>query len=307
MIKSKGGALLGEGSKGIVYDLSGDESFYKWLTNQNIERIQLHGVGRVPVQEFIEYLRDKPNRIAKIIKQRTYKKNGTNKRSLEDEIWNNMKILKLFGRKGTEFLTIDPELEFNGQPFISCKLFSKGVATSVIFGKKCDKSEFDLDALIIDVLECLKICSQKEINHNDIKLDNIMYCQGRYKLIDWGNATFNGKLRSGLFAGPAKRYLMGDDAVSAKRELIDKLAYKKPELLLYPLFTSLYTEIVEEFKETDFKQLNHDLFGLGLTIVEALQKEQLDSKKYLGLCKMLTSYLEPPTVEKALKYVKNLR
>ena len=78
MIKSKGGALLGEGSKGIVYDLSGDESFYKWLTNQNIERIQLHGVGRVPVQEFIEYLRDKPNRIAKIIKQRTYKKNGTN-------------------------------------------------------------------------------------------------------------------------------------------------------------------------------------------------------------------------------------
>ena len=100
---------------------------------------------------------------------------------------------------------------------------------------------------------------------------------------------------------------MGDDAVSAKRELIDKLAYKKPELLLYPLFTSLYTEIVEQFKETDFKQLNHDLFGLGLTIVEALQKEQLNSKKYVGLCKMLTSYLEPPTVEKALKYVKNLR
>lgn len=309
-----GGALLGEGSKGIVYDLSGDQSFHSWLSLQSIDRIKLHGVGNVPVSDFINYLNNKPNRIAKILKNRTYKntkKDGVSKRSLEDEIWNNKRIIKLFGNRGKSYLTIDPELEFDGLPFISCKLFTKDGSTNVIFGKKCGhKKELDLDKLIIDILECLKICSNKRINHNDIKLDNIMYCQGRYKLIDWGNATFNAELRSGLYAGPAKIFMMTDNVSFAKRELIDKLIYKKSQLLEFPFFKSLYKDIVEEFdivKNIGFKHLNHDLFGLGLTLVEILNKNQLDSTKYVGLIKMLTSYENPTTVEKALTYTKNLR
>jgi serine/threonine protein kinase len=186
----------------------------------------------------------------------------------------------------------------------------------IIFGNKCTgfKNKTNLDQLIVNVLECLQIAEEKNIQHNDIKIDNIMYCDDKYKLIDWGNATFGGKMRGGLFTGPLKKYLISSSISEAKTRLRLKVAEYYPEFYKSDLFKSVYSRIINEFlKVIDGKSItelqtyfvNHDLFALGLTILEVVNREKLDYKKYSRMIEILTSYEEPVKASIALQYAKN--
>jgi len=147
-----GGAKLGEGSKGIVYDLQNTadgKNFYQILNMQknDISGIILHGPsGRKAihgddVMNFIKYI-DKPHRIAKILKHhgaRTRKSIGGKriKQGVDDEVRSNLKLLKIFGSKGAKFLVIDPHLTFKGHAFIACTItYAAGPPTHVLFGTK---------------------------------------------------------------------------------------------------------------------------------------------------------------------------
>lgn len=334
-LKYWGGAKLGEGSKGIVYDLNckqDEESFCKIIESwsDDISGLELyskdgkHKLDPVKTLGFIKYISNKKNRIVKILKERKYKPitmktakgKRTVKRSLDDEIHSNMKILTKFGEKGDRYLSINPHLVFDNIEFIACSIsFKHNITpvTHVIFGQKCTTGKTDLDKLLIDILECIDYMTKLEINHNDIKSDNIMMCEGKYKLIDWGNATFKDDIRGGLFAGPLKYYLSGSTETNALEKLPRKLKRKCPDIYNSELFKAIYSKIESEFtklaeKKAGYLHSNYkgsnDLFALGITLIEIVIRDNLKEEKYLELIQILTSYTNPATPESALKYVK---
>ena len=335
-LKYWGGAKLGEGSKGIVYDLNckkDEESFCKIIEgwSDDISGLALyskdgkHKLEPAHILAFIKYISNKKNRIVKILKDRKYmsvtmktaKGKRTLKRSIDDEIHSNMKILTKFGEKGDRYLSINPHLVFENIEFIACTISFKNnikPATHVIFGQKCNTGKTDLDKLLIDILESIDYMSKFEINHKDIKSDNIMMCEGKYKLIDWGNATFKDDIRGGLFAGPLKYYLSGSTEEKALEKLPEKLKRKCPDIYNSELFKAIYSKIESEFTKLAEKKAgylhanykgNNDLFALGITIIEIVIRDHLKEEKYLELIQMLTSYINPVTPESALNYVKN--
>ena len=247
---------------------------------------------------------------------KTAKGKRTLKRSLDDEIHSNIKILTKFGEKGDRYLSINPHLVFDGIEFIACTISFHNTKpdTHVIFGQKCTTTKTDLDKLLIDILESIDYMTKVEINHNDIKSDNIMMCEGKYKLIDWGNATFKDDIRGGLFAGPLNYYLSGSTEEKALEKLPEKLKRKCPDIYNSELFKAIYCKIESEFTKLAEKKAGHlhanykgnnDLFALGITIIEIVIRDNLKEEKYLELIQILTSYTNPATPESALNYVKN--
>jgi len=333
-LKLRGGALLGEGSKGIVYDLkSNDKSanFFHILSGRadDVSGITLYGpsgkhaLGAGEVSEFVKFIGTKSDRIAKIIKNRIFRplrittSTGvkTIQRQLDDEIWTNLRLLKLLGQ--TKFLSIDPQLKFNNTTFIACAIKSKSGARPmyVIFGKKCKEIQgaINLDKLILDVLECLVAMKHSKINHNDIKPANIMVCGGRYKLIDWGNATFGAKTRSCLFAGPLNNYLKGYSKTTVIQHMDEDFTRKFPELLEAAAFKRVYERIVAEFNMLAQQSRtylfanytgNSDLFAFGLTICSIVVHEGLDENKYAAFIDMLTSYVNQISLDDAMNFAK---
>ena len=81
LTRKLGGVKLGEGSKGIVYDVygsEGEESFYSIINSKinDIEKIVLYSsndtcaIGKSSVKYFMNYLKTTSNLIAKIIKKK---------------------------------------------------------------------------------------------------------------------------------------------------------------------------------------------------------------------------------------------
>jgi serine/threonine protein kinase len=335
--RKNGGAKLGEGQKGIVYDISspdGEESLYSILQSRahNIESITLYSLNdkislsKQDFSPFINYIGTIHNKAAKIMKEPRPEITLKNKKSImlkkkriDDEIRSNIRIVNLFKKDAETYLAMNPKLVFKNTKFLSCKFVYRNPKSRmyVLFVNKCTgfKNKTNLDQLIVNILECLQIAEEKNIQHNDVKIDNIMYCDGKYKLIDWGNATFGGKMRGGLFTGPFKDYLILSSISQAEASLPLKVEKYYPELYKSDLFKSVYSRIASEFlkvingkriNELQAYYVNHDLFALGLTILEVANREQLDYKKYSRIIDMLTSYEEPIKANVALKYVKEI-
>jgi serine/threonine protein kinase len=224
--------------------------------------------------------------------------------------------MTILGEASDEYLTINPGLNFNGVEFYACYIVYKQSFKRkyIVFGKKCGFiSEIELDKLIKDIIDILKLC-EKKITHNDIKLENIMYCGGKYKLIDWGNATFYNKLRGGVFTGPLKYYLCGGDIKDSVNSLPNNIVKLYPEVYNSELFKTTYKRIYEDFMKcsempkSEFQKTyngNHDLFALGITIIQIVITKQIDPKKYIPLINFLTSYTNPPTISELLRFMKN--
>ena len=315
LTRKSGGAKLGEGSKGIVYDINSPDgvSFYSIIKSRAeiITKIMLyspdnkHLIGKKDIPSFINYIHTTKNAVAKIIKTRKQTgKISPFKIQNDDEVRSNNKIIQKFGKYSKKYLTIYPDLIFKDVSFIACKIYynTNKIPDYVIFGDKCGLIEkVNIDILIVDILECLKFTENKTILHNDIKPDNIMYCNGRYKLIDWGNATFGDSMRGGTFMGPLKKYISGFSLQEAYDDIPFKVKKLYPHLYKSQAFKDLHNKIVDEFKilNNDRESLknnykgNHDLFSFGFTILEIVVREQLDYTKYKGLIMLLTSYLKP--------------
>jgi serine/threonine protein kinase len=231
-----------------------------------------------------------------------------------------MMIIEKFGIYSKKYLTIKPNLLFGDISVVCCKIIydSKKEPTYIIFGEKCGLiKQVNLDKLINDILECLKFTEKKSILHNDIKYENIMYCDNRYKLIDWGNASFHNIQRGGLFTGPLKKYMTGHTLEESRNDLHTKLASRFQSLYDSKIFKEVHNRILNEFdiiltKTNDREKLkrdykgNHDLFSFGLTILHIVVLENLDYNKYSRIIMALTSYISPMTASRAYDYSKDL-
>lgn len=335
LTRKTGGAKLGEGSKGIVYDINspdGELSFYSIIKSRadEIDKIILYSpdgrrlLGKKDIQPFINYIKTTRNAIAKFIKTNNTKKQTVKishfKIRIDDEVRSNMKIIQKFGKYAKKYLTIYPNLIFKDISFIACKIYynSNKSPDYVIFGDKCGLiKKVNIDQLIVDIMECLKFTENKTILHNDIKSDNIMYCNGRYKLIDWGNATFGNSMRGGTFMGPLKKYIAGYSLKESKEDIVVKVAKFYPYLYKSAVFKDINSKILAEFEsliENNDKQSlknnykgNDDLFSLGFTILETVFREKLDYDKYKELIALMTSYVKPVSAAQALDFIVNIK
>jgi len=333
LTRKTGGAKLGEGSKGIVYDINSpddEQSFYSIIKSrdQEIEKIILftpdskHILGKKDIQSFIDYIQTTKNAVAKFIKTTTKKRTGKIspfKIRIDDEIRSNIKIIQKFGKYAKKYLTIYPDLIFKNISFIACKIYynSKRNNDYVIFGDKCDFiKKVKLDDFINDILACLKFTEKNTILHNDIKSENTMYCGGRYKLIDWGNATFGNSFRGGTFMGPLKKYITGYSLQDSYDDIPVKVKKLYPHLYKSHEYKNLHNKILAEFKilkenndRTSLK-INYkgssDLFAFGFTILEIVVRENLDYNKYKELIAMLTSYLKPVSTANVVDYISSI-
>jgi serine/threonine protein kinase len=150
-------------------------------------------------------------------------------------------------------------------------------------------------------------------SHNDIKLDNIVRCSKRYKLIDWGLAADNGTILNGNLActSPIRFYLARYPAVVARNLFTAKESRATRST---PAFQDVYNRVLKEFNE-EIGSLNRtqllykfkntfDVFMFGMTCLYAVIKYDVSYEEYAPLIAALTSLKNPLTADEALAYSK---
>jgi len=323
LTRKKGGMYLGEGKKGIVYDLgciSEGESFCSIIKNKVSEIISLKLYtlnGQILItsiniiEDFIQYIDTIKHKIAKIMKQREHKG------GIDGEILQNLQISRLLEEKTEKYTTISL-CNFKGLKIAGCAVNFNDKTLYVVFGSKCNNKPFiNLDKLIKDVLDCLNIIQKRNLIHNDIKDDNIVLCDDTYKLIDWGNSSMDDTIRNGFFSGFLKTYLVYDTTpLGAVKTCINKISKKDPHFYKSEIFQQNLHRIFNEFniikhidKQTLFKtyKKTHDLFSFGMTIIQIVYKHNLSYERYKPLIEMLTSYLKPPTIRNVYHMIRHLK
>jgi len=338
---------LGEGMQGIAYNLKnipGEESFLSSLPRAlMIRSVILHlynpsGDSTVTlddrkIQSFLDVLAEKKNIIVKVLK-----KTGTEAdHVLEQEVESNRAILNIYGDSAEEFLTIAPITGFELYKVMAAVFhMTDGTVKHTIFGIKCNnRYSMNLPKLMKDVLDSLLILESKEYEHNDIKLDNLVLCSNRYKLIDWGESVpllpttadlaALSKLHMGspTTSSPIRWYCKNGTYSKGPITSIDMMGWrvlmKHPEYHDSGLFKTQYLRIQREY--TTVIALNPDqralyqqfrttfgLFQLGMTILHAVYEYKLlEIDYYVRIVEYLTSLVNPiGSVQEAIDHIHSL-
>jgi hypothetical protein len=169
----------------------------------------------------------------------------------------------------------------------------------------------------VDLLESLAVLQKAKYLHNDIKLDNIVLCGNRYKLIDWGRAGPFKDIIQGTLIGtnPVKWYLMGVPPSACMLALKLRTRQRYPSFSYSSLFAEIYDQIEQEFheivKDSSYSSLQRyvpcfDVFMVGMMLLHVIHVHALDETRYLPVVKALVSLKKPLTATKALALVKRI-
>lgn len=324
--------ILGEGFHGKAYRLNTHlkgETFLSLLDNKEIKKIKVYTSDYLEdvylsehedITEFLNFIRSRRGLIAKVFKSVFLLTGVTKQQDLEDEVDINRRIINYYGNKASKFLTVAPIKGFRNYKVLGCYLeFLKGDIIYVALGSACDnKYAMNIHSLAIDILESLVVLQEAGYQHNDIKLDNIVRCNGQYKLIDWGQASSIEEFKFGdmICTSPLKWYIKGFPSYVSKylmdyRTSMVNSSYEKSDI-----FQQKNKQIITEFNEIiksnpDIHMLhkkykrNLDVFMLGMTLLQAVFKSDLNYEKYRDLIDRLTSLEHPwSSAKEALHYTK---
>jgi len=331
----KGGKKLGKGSHGIVYDVACDnsqETLCYFIDKKKVKQIIIHDKGidnsyKIDFNdEFIGMLSEAENKIAKIF---------TSKQDFINELNENFKIKDIYASYDKEgkspYITIEPIFKFNGKDIYSSEIhYENKEIHYILYSTKCQgnikESRINLHKLIIDILESLVILQEHDYMHNDIKLDNIVLCDTKYKLIDWGASNNYSVTKRGSLLGtnPIRLYIM--DWVSPK-SMISLRSYQKIGLdyIFDPTFIKINSIINDEYdlvlaRNRDKEYLKEkykksfDIFMLGMTILHVLflMKDTVIIENYLSLVIKFVSLTNPvkdasEALDIAKEHFENLR
>ena len=269
-------------------------------------------VSLTAVRPFLTFLQSRNDIIVKTL---------TNKQTFLDELEENRAVIKCYGSQASKYLTIAPLKGFRSLQIAGALIKRKGGSELyLIFGHRCD-NQFDIqiDRLLVDLFESLTALQKAHYLHNDIKLDNIVLCGNRYKLIDWGLSSPYDPFKIGNRFGthPIKWYLRGIPPNLCVRILKLRLRIMYPSFPYSSLYTDVYTQIEREFKEVikqlfSYEQLlivyaaSFDVFMMGMLLLIMIHTHSLDQGRYLPIVKALVSLKNPLTATKALALVKRL-
>jgi len=313
--KTRGGKLLGKGAHGIVYNVGSDSldpNFYTILKSKPIQSFRIYssdGFFKTYMKPehiilFQEYIRTTKNKIAKILKST---ENIENK--FETELSENRRVVNIFDELSDRYLTISPLEKFLEKDVIGCivNLYTDE-KLHVIFSTKCNnKYDMDLDKLIYDILESIEILQTRSFRHNDIKLDNIVKCTDRYKLIDWeqcGKITDMDKKGTLIATSPIRWYINGYSPFISKSIISVKTTMRNYGFASSKIYKLVLSKINKEFdevlkEEPDKSKLatkyaySFDIFMLGMTALHAVYKYKLEFSKYSDLIFKMTSLKYP--------------
>ena len=328
--------VLGEGFHGktyrVGYNNKRGNSLYNFIDQENIITLKLYTLDpqdnvtmkdKKDIDEFLNYLhhQKKKNIIAKIFKSTFFITGTTTKQDLEQELDANINVIKHFGNVAKKYLTISPITGFRNLKIIGAHIeIAKRANLYMTFSTEChNKYPMSADKFIIEILESIKIVQEAKYQHNDIKLDNIVLCDNRYKLIDWGQAGPLDKINFGdmLYSNPIKWYIMGAPKFIAKSLMsiggtLTNRNYKGSEIFqnTNKAINNEVDIILQTVPETDklleLYKKTFDVFMVGMTLIHAIYKFKLNEEKYLPLAKKLISIINPvKDAEEALKFAKD--
>jgi len=311
--KRKITGVLGKGAAGTVYNA---RSTTLSAELQAIESIELYVANRranvslTEVRPFLTFLQTQSDIIVKTL---------TNKQSFLNELQENRAVIECYGAQAPKYLTIAPLKGFRSLQITGALVKrTNGSEIYLIFGHRCD-NRFDvrIDQLLVDLLESLAVLQKAKYLHNDIKLDNVVLCGNRYKLIDWGRAGPFKDIIQGTLIGtnPVKWYLMGVPPSACMLALKLRTRQRYPSFSYSSLFAEIYDQIEQEFyeivKDSSYSSLQRyipcfDVFMVGMMLLHAIYGHALDETRYLPVVKALVSLKKPLTATKALAFVKRI-
>lgn len=321
----KGGKKLGEGAHGVVYDVICDDSndtLCYFINDKKVKQIFIHEKGIDNFykiennDEFISILNEAKNKIAKIF---------TSKQDFMYELNENFKIKDIYAGEGSSpYITIEPIFNYKGKDVYSSEIqYENKEIHYVLYSTKCKgnikETPIDLSKLIIDILESIVILQESDYMHNDIKLDNIVLCDTKYKLIDWGASNNYAVTKKGSLLGtnPIKLYIM--DWVTPK-SIIAIRSFQKIgwHYVNDPIFIKINKIINDEYDivlsgNNDKQYLKEkykksfDVFMLGMTILHSLflMKDTIKIENYLSLVIKFVSLTDPVTDAKSALDIAN--
>ena len=170
-----------------------------------------------------------------------------------------------------------------------------------IFQEKCFNTlenikftQDEFDKMIKDIYGSLELLQKNRFLHNDLKADNIIHCNNKYKIIDWDksyhlNNIFKSLFVRGnfLFNHPYKFYNKGIPLFfyDFLNFIFIKLDYKKIKWMLklksYKMMKGKITESVNSLIHDPPKNINkyYDNFSFALLIIFLAEKNNLDFPK----------------------------
>ncbi len=194
-----GGKYISEGYVGItmdVYNPDDNIDLYNLIKKDNPNNIILYGINKnlyVNDIDILKYLEGKTEFIVKKIKKGSIIV-GSARLNFKNELSSIKKIFKFMGNKIEDYTTIKPIFKYNDVDIYALSYKKK----FYIFQEKCsntiDKIKFsqkEFNKMIHDIYEVLLLLQKNNFLHNDLKADNIIYCNNKYKLIDWDNAWYS--------------------------------------------------------------------------------------------------------------------
>lgn len=311
------GAKIGTGAHGITYNVGTDTAeptLHSLITATPIKSVTLYTANGTKVEyadpaiiaEFVAYIAAQRKTLAKVFKEA-----ADMKKEFESEIAANKRIIDIYGDKAAEYLTMAAVPPFRGHnPVAAAVASADGKKTTyAIFITKClNNYEMDLDRFTVDILESVIVLQNLSFLHNDIKLDNVVLCNGRYKLIDWGQCghLMDIQKTAGTLLGtnPIRWYILGHPHMIAKSMISFRTTFRYMTFSKTKIFRDNMARINSEYNEVVAKPhtkagllskyaYSLDIFMLGMAMLHAVYKYDLNYAKYGPLIEKFTSLTNP--------------
>jgi serine/threonine protein kinase len=319
----KGGKEISEGYKGRTYDVynpNDNIDFYTMFKNAKPERLVLYGLNekiRVENQyeNVLKHLENMNNHIVKKFKRGNILL-GNARHNFKNEFKSIKKLSMIYKKKFSYYTSLTPIFTYHFNDITNKKMDIYGISYGYyyyIFQEKCHKTIDNIDftqeefnKFINDIYESLLILQQNNFLHNDIKPDNIIYCNNKYKLIDWDLAYIKytpfksfakGSGGNFMFNHPIKFYNLGLSLFIFKFFFLffKNLNYKSNkwlyELESFKIITEKSIESAEyliEKKKTHALAKYYDMYSFATLIICLAEKNKLEYPK-----EFINKLLEP--------------
>uniref|UniRef100_A0A6C0CGV3 Protein kinase domain-containing protein n=1 Tax=viral metagenome TaxID=1070528 RepID=A0A6C0CGV3_9ZZZZ len=197
----RGGKSISEGfrAKTIdVYDNDNSDSvnLYNMIKNQPSDRILLYGLNKViktrgNKDEILKLLENRDDFIAKVFKRGNIIL-GNSKTNFKSEMKAIKTISGIYKNDLDKYTTFKPIFNYDGIDIYAISYrFNYFILQERCYStlEKINFTQKEFNKFINEIYESLLILQKNNFIHNDIKADNIIKCNGRYKLIDWDLAS----------------------------------------------------------------------------------------------------------------------
>jgi serine/threonine protein kinase len=305
---TKGGKIINRGYTGIVMELfnnDDDNTLYNDLKKTKPKDLTLIAIDeriKIPVKDLDSVLRlirlNSKTTLAKKFSYIIPLFNADEKR-FNNELEGYKQLISMFGKDISKYTTVKRGFEYNKKDIYGI-LFNK---TYYIFIEKCYKTidnikftQKSLNKCVNDITEVLDILKKNNYIHNDIKPDNIIYCNKRFKLIDWESSnliknqtsTFiNSKNGNFTFNHPIKFYKIGLPyffyryIYDAEIQTYPYIAELKSPVIITEMVYNSFNDVLKRYKNSpkDYYLKLADYYSFAISIIYMAEKNNIDYPK----------------------------